>query len=90
MEDVEYSAGGSIQVEGSKIGGEGCITDGVRVSKVMDWGPAHKSSVRVGDIIEKVSGYDVKGLSANFVQHLIKGPSGWIVFLSSLTVHFRC
>jgi C-terminal processing protease CtpA/Prc len=74
-----------MKVEGSKIGAEG-VMDGVRVSKVMDWGPAHKSSVRVGDIIEKVSGYDVKGLSANFVQHLIKGPSGWIIFLSSSAV----
>jgi C-terminal processing protease CtpA/Prc len=84
LEDVEFSAGGPIQGEMSRNIADGCISaDGVRVSKVMDWGPAHKSSVRVGDIIEKVSGYDVKGLSANFVQHLIKGPSGWIVVLST-------
>ena len=51
-------------------------TDGVRVTKVLDWGPAKDSKMRAGDVIEKVSGYDVKGLSANFVQHLIKGPSG--------------
>ena len=71
-----------MQGEGSKSGAEVCVSvDGVRVSKVSDWGPAYKSSVRVGDIIEKVSGYDVKGLSANFVQHLIKGPSGWAIFL---------
>jgi hypothetical protein len=70
LEDMECSDG--LKAAAESAGG----TDGVKISRVADWGPAQASMMRVGDIIEKVSGYDVKGLSANFVQHLIKGPSG--------------
>ena len=74
MEDIECTSGGAFanSTQTESIGG----SEGVRVSSLTDWGPACKSVMRVGDVIEKVSGYDVKGLSANFVQHLIKGPSG--------------
>ena len=76
LEDIPSLASGA-GADGERIGIEGAVpSEGVRISSITDWGPAHKSIMQVGDIIEKVSGYDVKGLSANFVQHLIKGPSG--------------
>jgi hypothetical protein len=77
IEDID-----AVNAQGSNSG----TLEGLRISKIHEWGSAVGCLVQVGDILEKVSGYDVKGLSANFVQHLIKGPSGLEKALRSLVL----
>src|SRR5215210_4817723 len=58
---------------------------GLRVLNVFDGSPARRAGIRKGDVIIKVNGRSIAGVSSDLATGRIKGPAGTRVALEVLT-----
>jgi CubicO group peptidase (beta-lactamase class C family) len=77
-QDPEHSAFSGLGIPISP----GDLQGSVRISSIWDHGPAAKAGVRIGDMITRIDGAPVEGLSLNQVLEQLRGPAGSPVRLS--------